>query len=76
MINGYAGGHTFVNGLCDCGRRLVDLRWITEADERQEGITHAGQATAYEIKAILSLVEQMDKQIETACGWDRPTAVA
>lgn len=59
MINGSAGGHTFKNGRCDCGRELVDIQWVTMDDVGQKGIAHAGEANSYEIEQIMKLAAEM-----------------
>jgi hypothetical protein len=70
MIDGKAGGHTFVNGLCDCGRRLVDLRGLAlETDLNKPNIAHAGNATVYEINEINALIAKMDAVFTTVLGW-------
>ncbi len=69
MITGDAGGHKFKEGLCDCGRRLVDLRWVTKDDVGKPGIAHSGTALLGEIDGIIMLVAKMDQVIARACRW-------
>ena len=70
MLDGKAGGHTFVNGLCDCGRRLVDLRDISlERDLNKPHIAHHGNAAAFEINEIIGLINKMDAVFTTVLGW-------
>lgn len=69
MIDGTAGGHTFVNGVCACGRKLVDLQHVTTADADQEGIAHSGKAALYEIKQIIDLVRKMRERVNRVFDW-------
>lgn len=69
MINGTAGGHTFVNGECACGRKLVDIQWVTMEDLDKPGIAHSGRAVEYEIRQIMALAQKMRENIAKACGW-------
>jgi hypothetical protein len=80
VISGYAGGHTFKDGVCYemtgegedrrvCGRRLVDLQWVALADVNKTGIAHTGTATLSEIEGIIKLAKTMRKQVDTAFGW-------
>jgi hypothetical protein len=69
MITGRAGGHEFVNGVCFCGRRLVDLRDLTQDDKGKPNIAHSGLSTAYEIEEIIALIKKMDEQMAVVLGW-------
>lgn len=67
MVTGYAAGHHFKIGVCDCGRRLVDFRGISSTEHvGQKWITHDGSiATANEITTVLSLIEKSDRVSES-----------
>lgn len=70
MIDGRAGGHDFIVGVCACGRRLVDLRGLDpDADINKEGIAHVGKVLRTEIIEINSLIERMDQRTEIVLGW-------
>ena len=70
MITGRAGGHEFVIGVCDCGRRLVDLRGLDpDVDAGKPDIAHVGNALRKEVIEINELIEKMDKVAETVLGW-------
>jgi hypothetical protein len=77
MITGEAGGHKFIDGVCSCGRKLVDLQHISvEADLNKPDIAHSGGATKYEIEQILALAARMRTNIENAFGWRHAPAEA
>lgn len=63
MVTGYAAGHNFKMGVCDCGRRLIDFRGIsTNENLGQKWICHDGSAaTVMEITTILTLIDKSDK---------------
>ena len=70
MLDGKAGGHEFLNGVCGCGRRLVDLRGISlEKDLNKPNIAHSGNAAAYEINEIVAMINKMDAVFETVLGF-------
>jgi hypothetical protein len=71
MITGYAGGHNFKNGVCDCGRALVDIQWVTKDDINKPHIAHSGNATALEIEQIRRLAENMRAKIDMIFGWQQ-----
>lgn len=62
MINGYAAGHTFTNGICSCGRRFVDIQYYNESHVDQEGIAHVGKLTTAEAQSIATLKAAQDKR--------------
>lgn len=70
MIDGLAGGHTFLNGECSCGRRLTDVQWITLEDVNKPDIAHTGLATAYEVEQIMRLAKQMRVNMANVFGWN------
>lgn len=61
MINGSAAGHTFVNGICSCGRRFVDIQYYGEAQVNQPNIAHTGNLTTSEALSIAQLKAAQDK---------------
>jgi hypothetical protein len=69
MIDGSAAGHTFKNGACDCGARLVDLQHMTETDVGKPGIAHAGTLTNLELAQIKELVAKMRSKVNVVFGW-------
>lgn len=69
MIDGQAGGHTFVNGECACGVKLVDVQWVTRDDVGKEGIAHTGKVTLREIEQIMMLADSMRARVCTVFGW-------
>jgi hypothetical protein len=58
------GGHSFQDGICvlaltggeregqRCGRRLVDLSWVTRDNVGEEGIAHVGLSNLRECSEI------------------------
>jgi hypothetical protein len=64
MINGSAAGHTFVNGVCVCGRRFVDIQYYNESHVDQKDIAHTGNLTSSEARSIADLKAQQDKVYE------------
>lgn len=70
MISGYGGGHNFVNGVCECGRKLVDLRGVKNPDDvGKPNIAHRGTATGGEIDSINELLAKMDKVFANVMGF-------
>jgi hypothetical protein len=61
MINGSAAGHTFVSGICACGRRFVDIQYYGEAQVNQPNIAHSGSLTVSEAQSIVTLKVALDK---------------
>lgn len=62
-------GHTFVHGLCECGRRWADIRGATDADIDRSGIAHTGVLTARELAQIEEVRVAEDTAIARAMGW-------
>jgi hypothetical protein len=50
MIAGHS--YTIFNGRCACGRELVDITHVTEADIGKADIAHSGTLTTYEYAQI------------------------
>lgn len=68
MISGIAAGHTFENGACACGRKLVDIRNCANSDVGDEGIAHSGRLTANELMQIEVLRTKEDAALSKAFG--------
>jgi hypothetical protein len=66
VINGSAAGHTFVDGVCSCGRKFVDIQHYGAAEVGVEGITHIGKLTESEAASIGVLRAKMLVVYETA----------
>lgn len=69
MIDGTAAGHTFKNGVCDCGVRLADIQYVTKDDIGKTDIAHSGALQYYEVDQIQALVKKMSESINNAFGW-------
>jgi hypothetical protein len=71
MISGYGGGHTFVEGVCSCGRKLVDLQNLTLEDVGKPGIAHSGLSNEAEIISLNALVKKMHDHFDIVFGWQK-----
>lgn len=76
MITGNAAGHSFVNGLCSCGREWVDIMHCTRAEVGQEGIAHTGKLNTSEADQIVAMKAKQDRIMSDSLGWTKPEAKA
>ena len=59
-------GHTFIGGICVCGRHWVEIRNATTGDVGQEGLAHIGKLTAGELAEIQQAKAAEDESIALA----------
>ena len=64
MITGDAAGHNFKDGICECGRRFVDIQYYGSANVGEHGIAHSGALSAGEAVSIQFLKAKMDSIYE------------
>lgn len=61
-------GHSFVWGVCTCGRRWTDIRNTTQADVGKPNIAHIGNINAREVTEIEAERMAEDSRIADAMG--------
>jgi hypothetical protein len=63
----FVAGHQFYPaGVCSCGRRWLDIRNCTAADEDATGIAHYGKLSAQECQQIERKRAEEDAALEAA----------
>lgn len=74
MMSGSAAGHTFVHGLCSCGRRWLDIADADDTCIEQDGYAHSGTLTSHELFQIRALKAKQDAIMETVLGMKKDKA--
>jgi hypothetical protein len=75
MATVQAAGHTFIDGVCSCGRRREHLRGVTRSHVGMNGIAHQGALNEKEADECIELDAKEARAVEIAMGWVKPTPI-